>query len=190
METFTWIVMMDSTLSPLTRLEVFSRPHTTRIRVSMTMTGSTLRMNTPIMDIASLNPSFTTSGRSVGASLTWLKKGILDMICLQTSSGIRGTVDTFLDMYPQGSRELRRYVCFCFEHWTNIIQHNTLQKVLSFIQNTVNPIGFEVDDIGGKETDHYFGDDFVKSPEYILDSEDYFWNVKIKFNRPRLFYGE
>ena len=49
-----------------------------------------------------------------------------------------------------------------------------MQKVLSFIQNTVNPIGFEVNDIGGKESDHYFGDDFVKSPEYILDSDDYF----------------
>ena len=49
--------------------------------------------------------------------------------------------------------------------------------MLSFIQNTVNPIGFEVDDIGAKDSDHFFGDDFVKSPEYILDSDDYFWNV-------------
>ena len=61
----------------------------------------------------------------------------------------------------------------------NLDNHNSLniiqsQKVLSFIQNTVNPIGFEVDDIGAKDSDHFFGDDFVKSPEYILDSDDYF----------------
>ena len=49
-----------------------------------------------------------------------------------------------------------------------------LQQVLSFIQNTVNPIGFEVDEIGRKDSEHHFGDDFVKSPEYILDSDDYF----------------
>ena len=97
------------------------------------------------------------------------------MIFLQTSSGIKGTADTFLAMFLPGSRELQRYG----KDHSNKLNHNSLniillQKVLSFIQNTVNPIGFEVDDIGAKDSDHFFGDDFVKSPEYILDSDDYF----------------
>ena len=98
------------------------------------------------------------------------------MIFLQTSSGIKGTADTFLATFLLGSRELQRYGKDHSSLNLNYNSHNIilLQKVLSFIQNTVNPIGFEVDDIGAKDSDHFFGDDFVKSPEYILDSDDYF----------------
>ena len=57
--------MMGLTLSPLTRSEVFSHP--TKARVTMTMTGSTLRTTTHILDISSPSQYFTTSGLIVGA---------------------------------------------------------------------------------------------------------------------------
>ena len=50
------------------------------------------------------------------------------------------------------------------------------QQVLSFIQNTVNPIGFQVEELGKSDSEHHFGAGFEKSPDYLLDTEDlYFW---------------
>lgn len=53
-----------------------------------------------------------------------------------------------------------------------------LQKVLSFIHNNVNPIGFEVDELGKSDSGLDFGHDYIQSPEYILDSDD-FLDIKI-----------
>ena len=47
----------------------------------------------------------------------------------------------------------------------------SFQQVLHFIQSTVNPIGFEVDELGRSDAGHHFGDDYVKSPEYIIDDD-------------------
>ena len=61
------------------------------------------------MDMHSLSQYSTMSGWIVGAIKSDLTLGISDMICLQTSSGIKGTADTFLATFLPGSRELQRY---------------------------------------------------------------------------------
>ena len=45
------------------------------------------------------------------------------------------------------------------------------QQVLHFIQHTVNPIGFEVDEVGKSDVGHHFGDEYETSPEYIIDDD-------------------
>lgn len=49
------------------------------------------------------------------------------------------------------------------------------QQVLSFIQNTVNPIGFQVEELGKSDSEHHFGAGFEKSPDYLLDTEDLYF---------------
>ena len=46
------------------------------------------------------------------------------------------------------------------------------QKLLHFIQQRVNPIGFAVNDKGRHENE-IFEDGYEKSIDYIIDNEDY-----------------
>ena len=48
-----------------------------------------------------------------------------------------------------------------------------LQHVLKFIQNTVNPMGYEVDELGKFGDDGDFDDGYEQNIEYVIDSEDY-----------------
>ena len=171
--------MMGSTLSPVTRLAVFS--HLTL--VTPTMTGFTLRRPSliinPTMDTTSTNQSSTTSG--IFSRLSH-KRYKCDNIAVRydlPADIIRNKRDSryFPGHVPAGVKGMTKVNCQgSVIIWMVIIffTKQWLQQVLSFIQNTVNPIGFEVDEIGRKDSEHHFGDDFVKSPEYILDSDDYF----------------
>ena len=48
-----------------------------------------------------------------------------------------------------------------------------VQQVLKFIQNTVNPMGYEVDEQGRFGDDGAFDDGYEQNIEYVIDSEDY-----------------
>ena len=62
------------------------------------------------------------------------------------------------------------------------MKHLLFQKLLRFIQNTVNPLGFEVEELGKSDSGLNFEDGYIHSPEYILDiNEEFFW-IKIVFN--------
>ena len=61
--------------------------------------------------------------------------------------------------------------------WFLIQLHS--QQVLKFIQNTVNPIGYEVDEIGKVGDEGDFDDGYEQNIEYVIDSDDYklFWYI-------------
>ena len=44
---------------------------------------------------------------------------------------------------------------------------------MKFIQNTVNPMGYEVDELGKFGDDEDFDDGYEQNIEYVIDSEDY-----------------
>ena len=44
---------------------------------------------------------------------------------------------------------------------------------MKFIQNTVNPIGYEVEEIGKDGPDGDFDDGYEQNIEYVIDDEDY-----------------
>ena len=44
---------------------------------------------------------------------------------------------------------------------------------MKFIQNTVNPIGYEVDELGKYVDEGDFDEGFEQNIEYVIDSEDY-----------------
>ena len=48
---------------------------------------------------------------------------------------------------------------------------------MKFIQNTVNPIGYEVDELGKFGDEGDFEDGYEQNIEYVIDSDDYrlFW---------------
>ena len=48
-----------------------------------------------------------------------------------------------------------------------------VQHVLKFIQNTVNPMGYEVDELGKFGDEGDFDDGYEQNIEYVIDSEDY-----------------
>ena len=55
------------------------------------------------------------------------------------------------------------------------MKHLLFQKLLRFIQNTVNPLGFEVEELGKSDSGLNFEDGYIHSPEYILDINEEFF---------------